>query len=121
MPVNHSWSLSGTAREPLPGRGCNRRTRSAFRLPGPARCGSRASEKGGLPVGDQDEGSEHLTVVPVLTTHAARDSASKLKASPEARDESHRPDSIQDEDVEQDADPGSRDYPHGADATPACF
>ena len=65
--------------------------------------------------------ANNLTVIPVVIDARGKDSASKLKASPEARDDPHRPDSIQDGDVEQDADPGSRDYPHGPDATPACF
>jgi hypothetical protein len=65
--------------------------------------------------------ANNLTVIPVVIDARRKDSPSKLKASPEARDELHRPDAIQDEDVERDADPGSRDYPHGSDATPACI
>jgi uncharacterized membrane protein YhaH (DUF805 family) len=87
----------------------------------PACRDSRGKRERRVSVGDEDEGSEHLTVIPVVIDARRKDSASKLKASPEASDDPHRPDSIQDEDVEQDAAPGSRDYPHGADATPACF
>ena len=77
--------------------------------------------EGRVSVAARTKAANNLTVIPVVIDARRKDSASKLKASPEARNDPHRPNSIQDGGVEQHADPGSRDYPHGPDATPACF